>query len=148
MSLFSPVRAWATVVLLAGIGCATAVARPKNAELRPANLTTVDALAAAGPIAPRPGMGAIRTECEPSDAEVVVDGTTRGLASDFSGHALLHLEPGTHRIELRKEGYATYRAEVYVSAEVIETIPIKLRRLSAVAADAAPTGAESKESPP
>ncbi|RMG14851.1 MAG: PEGA domain-containing protein [Deltaproteobacteria bacterium] len=78
--------------------------------------------------------GLIRIQCEPPDAVVVVDGVTRGVAADFSGERVLHLPAGTHRIELRKEGYATYRTEVYVAAEVLETIPVTLRRLPATAA--------------
>lgn len=83
------------------------------------------------PVAPDTQRGRIRFECEPSDAMVIVDGVTRGRAGDFSGPRFLTLEPGTHRIELRKNGYATYRTEVFVAAEVLETIPVRLRRLPA-----------------
>ena len=79
--------------------------------------------------------GRIRFSVEPEEAEIGVDGVTQGLASDFVTPAYIELEPGPHRIEVRLVGFETYRAEVYVAADVTETIPVKLRRLPAMPKD-------------
>ena len=83
-----------------------------------------------------PDRGALRFRADPPDAEIVVNGVTQGLASDFSAPRSLVLPPGPHRIEVRKVGYATLRVEVVVAPEVLETIPITLQPLRALPADA------------
>lgn len=82
-----------------------------------------------------PGRGRIRISVTPLEAEIGIDGVTQGLASDFIAPASIDLDPGTHRIEVRLVGFETYRAEVYVAADVTETIPVKLRRLPAMPKD-------------
>ena len=55
----------------------------------------------------------------PPDATVVLDGVVQGKASDFPEQRYLKVESGTHRLELRKEGYRTYSREVYVSNSLL-----------------------------
>lgn len=76
--------------------------------------------------APKAGQGVVHVECKPGDANVVVDGVTYGRASDFDRPPYLVLKPGEHKILLRKEGYETYRTEVYLSGSVIETLSVSL----------------------
>lgn len=102
---------------------------PAADEATPSSSPGADAMAEA--VSPSVGMGAVRFQCDPMDAEVVVDGVTRGVASDYAPPAFIELSPGAHRIELRKAGFATFRTEVYVSEEVLETIPVSLHPLPA-----------------
>jgi hypothetical protein len=93
-----------------------------------------------------PDTGRVRLRSELPDAEVLVNGVTQGVAGDFFAPGYLELEPGLHRIEVRKEGYASFRAEVVVAAEVLETIPVTLRRLPTVDPDSGePDGDEGYE---
>lgn len=55
----------------------------------------------------------------PPDASVVLDGVVQGKASDFSEERYLSVEPGTHRLELRKAGYETHVRDVYVSGSLL-----------------------------
>jgi hypothetical protein len=46
--------------------------------------------------------GVIDFDVDPSDTEVIVDGTTRGTADDFDGHPQkMNLLPGVHKVTLR-----------------------------------------------
>lgn len=87
------------------------------------------------PISPGPDRGLLRLRADPPDAEVLVNGVTQGLASDFFAPGYLELEPGLYRIELRKVGYASFRSEIVVSPEVIETLPVRLRKLPSLERD-------------
>jgi hypothetical protein len=59
--------------------------------------------------------GALVFLVNPPDADVVLDGVVQGQASDFTEDRYLKVPPGTHRLELRREGYETYAREIYVS---------------------------------
>jgi hypothetical protein len=59
---------------------------------------------------------------QPADAEVLIDGERWNGAS---GTALVvQLASGSHRIEIRKEGYRSYTAEIDVRSR--ETSPINV----------------------
>jgi hypothetical protein len=62
--------------------------------------------------------GAIRLKVSPATAQVYIDGTLAGTASDFDGlvgHHLM-LEVGTHELELRAEGHETFKDTIVVEA--------------------------------
>jgi hypothetical protein len=67
-----------------------------------------------------PGMsayGGVALEITPSDADVWVDGEYAGKVEDFDGTTQpLTLTPGTHRVEVRAEGYEPMTVDVGIQA--------------------------------
>ncbi len=59
--------------------------------------------------------GGLRTVVIPDDAEVFVDGTSMGPASQYRGRTFIQLKGGKHVVEIKKPGYITHREEVFVS---------------------------------
>jgi hypothetical protein len=55
----------------------------------------------------------------PPDAEVVLDGVAQGKASEFDEERYLKVAAGTHRLELRRAGFETYRRELFVSNSLL-----------------------------
>jgi hypothetical protein len=66
--------------------------------------------------------GTLALEIDPSDADVEVDGTPRGKASELKA---LDLEPGPHQIVIKKPGFEIWRGEVAL-AKASETIQVRL----------------------
>jgi hypothetical protein len=88
---------WATVVLLA-LGCAGRQEEPATMAQARELLRKAEA-----------PTGDVVLRCEPPDAEVVLDGVTQGLCSDFRGAPRgLRVGEGMHQIEVKKEGYWPY----------------------------------------
>ena len=74
--------------------------------------------------------GAIRIVCNPSDAEVFIDGGSMGEANRYDGNpGYIKLSSGTHKVEIKKEGYAPYSRDVY-SSKSLQTIEVTLRKLN------------------
>lgn len=71
--------------------------------------------------APAPA-GALATglelRVEPPEASVSVDGRSLGRIADLGAGGLLPLPPGIYQVSVSQPGYATWRAEVAVRAEV------------------------------
>lgn len=63
--------------------------------------------------------GGLIFRVNPPDAVVVLDGVVQGKASDFPEERYLKVASGTHRLELRMEGYESYTREVYVSNSLL-----------------------------
>ncbi len=61
-------------------------------------------------------------DVEPTDAEVEVDGSARGKASQLEG---LELAPGPHQIVIKKPGFEIWRGEVALE-KTAETIQVRL----------------------
>ena len=68
-----------------------------------------------------PASGKLALDIEPSDAEVEVDGTPRGKASELKE---LELVAGPHQIVITKPGFEVWRGEVAI--ETTETIQVRL----------------------
>ncbi len=69
------------------------------------------------------GFGAIAIRVQPSDAEVLIDGERwEGPRDDEA--LVVQIAPGSHRIEVRKNGYRSYSSEVVVTAA--ETTPLNI----------------------
>jgi hypothetical protein len=66
--------------------------------------------------------GSLTIEVEPNDAEVEVDGTSRGLATALKPISLVQ---GAHQIVIKKPGFEIWRGEVEIKAET-ERIQVKL----------------------
>ncbi len=64
--------------------------------------------------------GSVRIELEPkelrNEARVYLEGARLGVVDDFDGiFQRLTLDPGKHEIEIRLDGYRTFRQQVFVS---------------------------------
>ncbi|MHB1845602.1 MAG: hypothetical protein ACYCWW_12310 [Deltaproteobacteria bacterium] len=85
-------------------GCAHAAQRPLG--VRGSSDSTERALV----LSPS---GNTLVRCQPTDADLFVDGILQGKARDFDGtHRLLALSPGAHEVELRRAGYRSVQVEV------------------------------------
>jgi len=63
----------------------------------------------------------------PNDAEVYVDGNLVGKAEEFEKNPL-ELKSGTHKVEMRRAGFATEVREVYAGNQSRHTLKINLRK--------------------
>jgi hypothetical protein len=63
----------------------------------------------------------------PNDAEVYVDGNLVGRAEEFEKNPV-ELKSGTHKVEIRKDGFATEVREVYAGNQSRHTLKINLRK--------------------
>ena len=102
----------------------------ETAEPRPAApprpTAAPDAPAFAGEAAPGDGYGAIAIRVQPAAAEVLIDGDRWEGAA---GKALVvQIAAGAHRIELRKDGYLSYTADVDVRGGVTSPINVSLSK--------------------
>ena len=60
---------------------------------------------------------------QPADADVLIDGERwEGPAADEA--LVVQIAPGSHRIEVRREGYRSYTAQIDV--RVGETTPVNI----------------------
>ncbi len=65
----------------------------------------------------------VRIQGQPADAEVFVNGTSRGPAP-----ASLQLPASRHHIEVRKEGFKTFVTDVVLAPGIARTLDFKLRQ--------------------
>lgn len=71
--------------------------------------------------------GAIAIRVQPADAEVLIDGERwEGPADDEA--LVVQIAPGAHRVEVRKEGYRGYTAQLEVGAGQTAPINVSLPR--------------------
>ena len=74
--------------------------------------------------------GAMRIVCSPGDAEVFIDGASMGEVNRYDGKpGYIKLSSGTHKVEIKKEGYVSYSRDVY-SSKSLQTIEVTLRKLN------------------
>jgi hypothetical protein len=64
---------------------------------------------------PESPFGVFKIELTPADAELRID-DDRWLGSDGRSELVIHLDPGWHRIEVRRPGYRTFMTEINLSA--------------------------------
>jgi hypothetical protein len=70
--------------------------------------------------------GSLSVRVQPLDAEVIVDGEP--WKSPEAGSITLQLSEGTHKVEVRKDGYRTYAAEVRVRRGDTTSLNVSLTR--------------------
>jgi hypothetical protein len=74
--------------------------------------------------------GSLKLKIKPRQAEVYVDGYFVGIIDDFDGiFQRLHIDSGTHRIEVRASGYETLEFEVRITPEHTTTYKGELQRV-------------------
>ncbi len=71
--------------------------------------------------------GFLTIQATPDDAEVYVDGQKFGRAEKFESDPL-ELSGGTHKIELRREGFLPDVREIYVGNQSRHTLKVILRK--------------------
>ncbi len=77
--------------------------------------------------APRGAWGIVKTDVEPKEAEVWLDGTYVGTSDDFGGSPdFLYLKPGSYKLEFRLENYQPLAADVSVASGEFVTLSRKL----------------------
>ena len=69
--------------------------------------------------------GGVAIRVQPMDAEVIVDGDRW---ESPAGDVTLQLTEGTHRVEVRKDGYRSYTAEIRVRRGDTTTLNVSLSR--------------------
>ena len=75
-------------------------------------------------------VGSIRLRANPDSAKVYVDGALVGTVDDFNGlRNHLELDGGTHKIELRADGYESYTGEITVEVGKTITERISLKKI-------------------
>jgi len=86
-----------------------------------------------GPVGPPPFErsdaqgGAIALRVQPVAAEVFIDGE-RWQTSDADDRLVVDVEPGPHQIEVRRDGYRTYRTDIDVRPGETRTLNVSLSR--------------------
>ncbi|TSC31151.1 PEGA domain-containing protein [Corallococcus sp. Z5C101001] len=75
--------------------------------------------------------GDLVLRCEPSDADVLLDGVEQGKCSDFSGvsRSLRLHDAGFHQVEVKKRGFYPYTT-YYSPSGARVTLNVKLRPLA------------------
>ncbi len=71
--------------------------------------------------------GLLNILATPDDAEVFVDGERVGQAGQFEKNPI-ELKSGTHKIEIRKAGFASEMREVYVGNQSRHTLKVTLKK--------------------
>lgn len=78
-------------------------------------------------IAPRGAWGMVKTDIQPSEAELWLDGTYVGTADDFDGYPdYLYLKPGSYKLEFRLANYQPLSADVSIASGESITLDRKL----------------------
>lgn len=98
-------------------------ARPSTSAKPPASL---DALGREREAASVEGYGSVAIRVQPVDAEVVIDGKRWEGATERA--LVVQLAAGSHRIEIRKEGYRSYATQIDVRPGATSPINVSLSK--------------------
>jgi hypothetical protein len=63
---------------------------------------------------------------QPEDADVFIDGQPWSRVGAPDQRLVVHVSPGRHRVEIRKEGYVPYDAEVEVQPGLTRELNVSL----------------------
>jgi len=79
-------------------------------------------------VAPGAGYGGVRIAVDQRDAEVFVDGHYMGVVDNFDGtFQQVNLEPGPHRVEVRRDGFQPVTVDVNIQPGRTVTYRMPLR---------------------
>jgi hypothetical protein len=79
-------------------------------------------------VAPGAGYGGVRIAVDQRDAEVLVDGHYMGVVDNFDGtFQQVNLEPGPHRVEVRRDGFEPVTVDVNIQPGRTVTYRVPLR---------------------
>jgi hypothetical protein len=74
--------------------------------------------------------GALHLKIKPKEAEVFVDGYYVGIVDDFDGvFEKLHIESGSHRIEVRADGYEPLAFDIHITPNHTMTYRGELKKI-------------------
>jgi hypothetical protein len=111
----------AVSLVLASAACASQSAAPSDPAAAPAPVADT-----ATPAAPKcPAEPGLCFAVQPADTEILLDGDTRGTVDALGAPAFIGLPSGIYQITLKRQGYATWRAEVSIGSAV-ENIEVQL----------------------
>jgi len=79
------------------------------------------------PTSPAQGFGAISIRVQPADAEVWIDGEPWSGPTD-QGPLVVQVAPGTHRVEVRRDGHVPFATEVRVEVRRATPLNVSLPR--------------------
>lgn len=74
------------------------------------------------------GFGTLTVRVQPPDADVIVDDTPWRGGADENGAISIQIPAGSHQIEVRREGYASFVTTVEVRAGVSTPLNVMLQR--------------------
>lgn len=97
--------------------------RPPSSAAPPPETPPAETLRGSGDVR---AYGAIAVRVQPSDAQVLVD--AQPWDSPEPGRLTVELSAGTHRVEVRREGFRTYSADIPVRPGETTTLNISLSR--------------------
>jgi len=83
------------------------------------------------PVASPGNFGQLAIRVQPQDAEVLIDDEP-WRAPQGAERLVVHLKPGTHRVEVRKEGFDPFVTSIEIRKGETATINVSLGRLSGV----------------
>ena len=107
-------------LFLGTAGCPRKIPQPEVEPKPPAPVTAQKIVEPTGP--------GLIIHVEPQDAEVIIDGSSLGLASKLElQNGLLPLRPGIYQVNLKRSGYISWRAEVTVNDKP-ESILVTLKK--------------------
>jgi hypothetical protein len=80
------------------------------------------------PVAPDARFGQVAIRVQPADAQVTIDGEV-WRAPEGADRLVVHLPAGTHRVEIRKDGFDPFVTSVEVKRGEVATLNVSLARL-------------------
>lgn len=76
---------------------------------------------------PASPFGILTVRVDPTDAQIVIDGEP-WLGTEDLNEVTLHVPAGRHTLEVRKDGYQTFRVEVELSEGAATSLNVRLTR--------------------
>ena len=76
----------------------------------------------------RDDFGTLAIRVQPGDAEILIDGERWDGSADGGSRLSVELGEGPHRIEIRREGYRSYTANVRIRRGQTETLNVSLTK--------------------
>ena len=76
----------------------------------------------------RDDFGTLAIRVQPGDAEILIDGERWDGSADDGSRLSVELGEGPHRIEIRREGYRSYTANVRIRRGQTETLNVSLTK--------------------
>ena len=76
----------------------------------------------------RDDFGTLAIRVQPGDAEILIDGERWDGSAEGGSRLSVELGEGPHRIEIRREGYRSYTANVRIRRGQTETLNVSLTK--------------------
>jgi len=97
----------------------------------PANGSVIDIYATMSAIPPIE-YGTLHLMVTPALSSVTLDGESMGLVPETGILIIRNVVPGTHRVQVSRQGYATNTSDIYIAKNEIKKVPITLESAGSV----------------